>query len=214
MISPSQKENLLISKPKLMKNFKNPLKATLLSLPLLFALTACGKSEPPSLEERMNKLENGAALPAEDTLEYSLKDVKAQVSTRQEPFAFNSLQLTSMASSCGKEQQKEYFQSLVEKFEAAQAQRTVYSFKYEGESQGTGTYNVFLLPNVPQYDSLKELKQDFEFCGKSGRAYPTLVSEDWLLFTGSCLPADEEAELVDGCSEIKTVVDPTFKLKR
>lgn len=189
-------------------------------LPLLIAATTlllagCGGTDgPPSLEDRVtqNGEQNQSSMASEGTLSYDLGELPAKVNMSQADFGFNAIQLATMASSCGKDQDSTYFQTVVDQFEGAEAQRTIYTFSYQNETQGTGTYQVFMLPNVAQYKNMKALEEDFESCSNNARNVPTLINDEWLVFTNSCPKTDEASDLPNGCAEIKAVVDESLKL--
>lgn len=169
-------------------------------------LAGCtGEDTKPSLEERMSE--------KQPELEYDLGDVQAEVTQATEEFGFNATQLRSRASSCGNQQELDYFEDLVAEFEGNGAQRFYYNFDYSGESQGSGRYQVFLIENVAEYKDLEAFKQDFDLCGEVGFDFPTLATDEWLLFTPNCRKPLGDSELPDGCSVIKEALEGTFKIK-
>ena len=178
----------------------------ILTLGTALLLAGCtGGDTPPSLEDRV------AANQPE--LEYDLKDVEAEVTQGTEELGFTASQLASRASSCGNDQEKEHFEALVKQFEEARAERFFYNFKYSGETQGTGTYRVFLMKNVAGYKNLDEFKTDFDLCNAGGFDYPTDLNKDWLLFVGSCRKIGNDTSKADGCAEIRDALEGTFEIK-
>ncbi|MDP3970588.1 MAG: hypothetical protein Q8P90_02715 [bacterium] len=58
-----------------------------------------------------------------------------------------------------------------------------------------------------------QFSKDFDVCAAGGEAYPKMLNNDWLLFTGSCGSGfDDGSGLSVGCDEVKKVVEPTLKL--
>lgn len=198
-----------------MKATTTHLKAALVALSTLFLLAACGNNEPSNGDTNNQGNQKGQGpMASEDTVSYELGDVNAQVSTSQAPLGFNAVQLSTISSGCANEPRQEYFQDLISRFEGANAQRTVYNFKYQGETQGTGTYQVFILPNVPKYKSMADFEKDFKSCSPAVRTQPAAVSKEWLLFTSACAPAgNADSTAPNGCMEIKNQVDPTLELE-
>ncbi|MCD6109220.1 hypothetical protein J7J83_00435 [bacterium] len=146
-----------------------------------------------------------------EPLTYSTSGVSASVSKKTTSFGYTADQLVSMAQECGNEQTENYFNNLVSKFSGAT--KTVYNFKYTGDSQESDTFVVTLLPNKAGYSSLDEFKKDFDQCYAGGDAYPTMLNDNWLLFVNSCgTGINDGSDRPIGCQEIRDVVEPTLKL--
>lgn len=149
---------------------------------------------------------------ATDPLSYSITGVSATVSKKTTQFDYTAEQLKGMADECGSQHNTSYFDQLVLMFSGAT--KTMYNFKYTGESQDSSTFVVTLLPNKVGYTSLDQFKKDFDICAAGGSAYPTKLNDDWLLFVNACGTGfDDGSGRPHGCDEVKKVVSPTLKLK-
>lgn len=148
---------------------------------------------------------------SQEPLSYSTDGIAFEVSKQTAPFGYDANNLVSMAKGCGYEQTRNYFNSLIAKFNGAT--RTVYRFKYVGDSQATDTFVVTLLPNKPGYSSLDQFKKDFDLCDAGGDAYPMMLNENWLLFVNGCGTgyADDSGN-PSGCQEVKDAIESTLKL--
>lgn len=157
----------------------------------------------------------GGMIPNETILtkhfSYSTQGASVSVSEKTEPFNFTASELLEQSKECENKQSKNYFDELISKFD--NTTETTYDFKYIGESQGSDTFTVTILPNKPNYSSLGEFKKDFDLCYAGGKVYPTMLNDNWLLFTSSCGSgaADGSGRPI-GCQEISDIVDPTIKL--
>lgn len=168
---------------------------------------------PTDATETIDTTETTTSLEQEPTepLFYSTSDIPVSVSKEVELFDYTTDQLVSMAQECGNEQSTSYFDNLVSQFN--DVSKTVYTFRYTGASQESDTFIVTLLPNKPGYSSLDEFKRDFDQCYAGGDAYPTMLSDDWLLFINSCGSGfDDGSGKPIGCQEVRDVVEPTLKL--
>jgi len=146
-----------------------------------------------------------------EPLTYSVNGITVSVSKETSPFDYTADQLFSMAQECGNEQTLSYFSDLVSKFSGVN--KTVYNFKYIGESQESDAFVVTLLPNNAGYFSLADFQKDFDQCSAGGDAYPTMLNSDWLLFVNSCGSGfDDGSGKLMGCQEVRDVVEPTLKL--
>jgi len=146
-----------------------------------------------------------------EPLSYSTNGVSVSVSKETKTFDYTADQLALMAQECGNDQSKNYFNNLVSKFSGTT--KIIYNFKYTGESQGSDTFTVTLLPNKAGYSSLDEFKNDFDQCYAGGDAYPTMLNDNWLLFVNSCGTGfDDGSGKPIGCQEVRDVVEPTLKL--
>lgn len=144
-----------------------------------------------------------------DPLSYSIDGVSATVSLQTEPFDYTADQLESRG--CGSEHDAGYFDQLVSTFSGTT--KTIYNFKYTGESQGSDTFVVTLLPNKPGYTSLDQFKKDFDICDAGGDEYPKMLDSHWLLFVNACGTGfDDGSGRPIGCDKVKEVVEPTLKL--
>lgn len=144
---------------------------------------------------------------------YSMTGVSASVSKNTAPFTYTADQLKSMAEECGSQHEIGYFDKLVAKFSGAT--KTIYNFKYQGDSQDAGIYTVTLLPNNAGYISLEHFKKDFDICAAGGNAYPTMLNSSWLLFVNACGSGfDDDSGRPHGCDEVKKVVEPSLKLNQ
>lgn len=89
-----------------------------------------------------------------------------------------------------------------------------YSFIYKGESQDSGIYNVTLLPNLINYQTMEEFGADFSVCTAGSGKYPYMINDEWLVFTGSCGSGyDDGSVLPHGCQEVLDVVKPILSFK-
>ncbi|HOS88690.1 MAG TPA: hypothetical protein PL121_01640 [bacterium] len=146
-----------------------------------------------------------------DPLSYSIIDNLISVSKEETQFDFTSSQLQSSALECGVNNDSDYFDKLVSKFN--NTPKIVYTFKYKENSQDDGIFKVTVLPNKPGYTSLDQFKKDFDLCLAGGDAYPKLVNKNWLLFVSSCGSGfDDGSGRVHGCEEIRKIVEPSLKL--
>ena len=146
-----------------------------------------------------------------EPLSYSTTGVSVTLSKKTATFDYTAKTLKGMADECGSEHATDYFDQLVSKFSGTT--KTMYNFKYNGESQESDTFVVTLLPNKAGYTSLDQFKKDFDLCYAGGDAYPIMLNSDWLLFESSCGSgySDGSGKPI-GCDEVKKVVEPTLKL--
>ena len=157
------------------------------------------------LEEVVNNKEK------EEPLSYSTEGISVFVSKEIIPFDYSAEQLVLMSQECGNEQSVIYFSDLVSKFD--HVNKIVYKFKYDGLSQESNTFVVTLIPNEVGYSSLNEFKKDFDQCYAGGDSYPTMLNNNWLLFVNSCGTGfDDGSGNLQGCDEIRGIVQPTLKL--
>lgn len=146
-----------------------------------------------------------------EPLLYSTTGVAVSVSKTTAPFNYTAEQLKANADDCGAQQADGYFDDLIAKFNGTT--KTIYSFKYTGESQEPNTFVTILLPNKPGYISLDQFKNDFNSCAAGENAYPKMLNKDWLLFENSCGSGlDDDSGKPIGCEEVKKVVEPSLKL--
>lgn len=146
-----------------------------------------------------------------EPLSYSMTGVSASVSKNTAPFGYTADQLKSMSEECGAQHEAGYFDKLVTKFSGVT--RTIYNFKYQGNSQDAGIYTVTLLPNNAGYTSLEQFKKDFDICAAGGDAYPTMLNSSWLLFVNACGTGfDDGSGRPHGCDEVKKIIEPSLKL--
>lgn len=146
-----------------------------------------------------------------EPLSYSTSGVSATVSKKTESFDYTAEGLKGAADECGAQHEIDYFDMLITKFNGAN--KTVYNFKYQGNSQDAGIYSVTLLPNKAGYTSLEQFKKDFDICAAGGDAYPTMLNSNWLLFVSACGSGfDDGSGRTHGCDEIKKIIEPSLKL--
>jgi len=135
----------------------------------------------------------------------------SSVSKETKLFDLNAADLKYQADECGTSQSLNYFNTLIFRF--AGAYKTVYKFKYKGETQGDGTFVVTLLPNKIGYTSMEQFKKDFDICSVAGDAYPSMLNNNWLVFVSSCGSGFSDGSgLPLGCDEVKKIVEPSLKL--
>jgi hypothetical protein len=141
---------------------------------------------------------------------YSTANIPVSISKEVRPFNFNANQLRLAAAECGVKNGPEYFNKLVSRFN--ETVMTVYSFKYQGESQDDGIYQVTIIPNKAGYTSLEQFKKDFDICAVGGDAYPKMLNNDWLLFVSSGGGGvDDGSGRPHGRDEVKNIVEPSLK---
>jgi hypothetical protein len=117
----------------------------------------------------------------------------------------------SMLGRCGRTKPPSYYEDVAELFQFEE--QTVYTFLYTKQSADDGLWQITLLPNLPNYKTMQELKADFDVCPPEGDMIPYALSADWLVFTSACLHGESEGPAVYGCSEIKKAVEPTIKVR-
>lgn len=146
-----------------------------------------------------------------EPISYSMSGVSASVSKTTTAFNYTAEQLKGMAEECGSQHSTGYFDQLISKFRGTT--KTIYNFKYTGESQESDTFMVTLLPNKAGYTSLDQFKKDFDICAAGGDAYPTMLNGNWLLLVNSCGSgfSDGSGRPI-GCEKMQEVVQPTLKL--
>lgn len=155
---------------------------------------------------------NGAVGPSDPLLTYSTKGISVEDSTETVPFDYTVDQLVSMSKECGNNQTESYFSNLVSQFNGTT--KTLYTFTYQGETQDSASFIVTLLPNKAGYSSLDQFGKDFAQCFAAGNAHPTMMNDDWLLFTSTCGSGfDDGSGRPHGCDEVRDVIYPTLKLK-
>ncbi|HBB38347.1 MAG: hypothetical protein UV82_C0009G0048 [Candidatus Magasanikbacteria bacterium GW2011_GWD2_43_18] len=189
-----------------------------IAIPLLTMGAGCTTNQATTDEPYIMPF-NGAVEPSDPVSEdpkipitYSTSGVSTSVSQKTAPFVYTANQLESMAKECGTKHEADYFDKLVTKFSGSS--KTIYNFKYTGESQGFDTFVVTLLPNKAGYTSLDQFKKDFDLCYAAGDAYPTMLNDNWLLFMSSCGSGGSDGSNKPiGCQEVKDVVEPTIKLR-
>ena len=146
-----------------------------------------------------------------EPLSYSTNGVPVSISKETTPFDYTAENFKSMAEECGYEYDTEYLDQLVLKFDGSV--KTIYSFKYTGESQQPDTFLVTLIPNKSEYTSLDQFKKDFAACYAGGHEYAQNLNDNWLLFASACgTGAGDGSGRSIGCLEVKKVVMPTLKL--
>ncbi|MDD4995268.1 MAG: hypothetical protein PHW53_02295 [Patescibacteria group bacterium] len=154
----------------------------------------------------------GEELP--DPLLYSTAGLPVSVSKNAVLFDYTVEQLEGMAGECGSQHDPDYFDELILKFVAAGATKHIYNLKYSDASQEPDTFVITLLPNEAGYASLDQFKKDFDICAAGGDAYPTMLSENWLLFVNSCGSGfDDGSGRPIGCEKVREIVEPTLKLR-
>ena len=90
----------------------------------------------------------------------------------------------------------------------------IYKISYTGQTQGSGIWKITVIPNKLGYRNLDEFKNDFDLCYAGGDEYPTLISENYLLFVSSCGTGfDDGSGLPHGCDMVRKSIEPTIILK-
>jgi hypothetical protein len=141
---------------------------------------------------------------------YSTANIPVSISKEIRPFSFQADQLRLAAEECGIKNDPGYFNKLVSRF--LETVMTVYTFKYQGESQDEGLYKITIIPNKAEYTSLDQFKKDFDVCAVGGDAYPKMLNNDWLLFVSSGGGGvDDGSGRPHGGDEIKNIVEPSLK---
>ena len=154
--------------------------------------------------------EDEVKAPEDFSYKYNKRDVDLII--KKDDFRYSSLDLEALAQDCGVDKGSEYYKDLQDKFK--NTQEITYEFTYKKLSQNPKEYVVTLLPNIPMYESILELQEDFDQCFAGGDAYPRMLSEDWLVFESSCGSGFADgSDMPIGCSEIKESVSPTFNLE-
>ena len=123
--------------------------------------------------------------------------------------SFSSEKLAENALGCSMDQNKEYFDNLLNKFDKSDMLYT-YSFKYKNIPNGE--WVISTMPNKLGYKNLEDFNKDFGICEAGGTMYPMLVSEKYLLFTNSCGSGVDSPESRI-CSELETILKESVKLK-
>lgn len=168
-------------------------------------------SKPPvsiTIEPKDEKIENEVPMEA---ISYENPNFAITLNKSIMPFSYNAEELTAMAEECGNQTSPNYFSQLLEKF--SQTDKTVYSFNYVGASQEADTFIITVIPNKANYKTMEEFKNDFDICGAGGEEYPSMLNDNWLLFVNACGSGfDDGSGAVNGCSEIKTAIEPSLKL--
>ena len=125
---------------------------------------------------------------------------------------FSANTLAAQSEECGTRHSVSYYNDLLTRFGPVQG--TEYQFKYKGQSQDSGTYIVTVIPNEVGYADLKSFQDDFNICAVGGNMYPSLISQNYLLFkSGVNSGFDDESGLPFGSEEIQKFIDPTLKLE-
>ena len=126
---------------------------------------------------------------------------------------FTVAELRSQSQECGTNKIEQYFVSLLSKYTNSD-KGIEYSFQYLGQTQDSGLWTVIAIPNKPGYSNVGAFKQDFNICAAGADKYPTLVSQNYLLFTSACGTGyDDSSGKPHGCDLVKQFVEPTIKLK-
>ncbi len=147
-------------------------------------------------------------------LSYSTEGVSAPVTVTREivPFSNSAESMKTYAEECESFHPENHFEDLVSEF--SETNKTVYTFKYEGESQDEGKFNVTILPNKAGYNSMDDFKKDFDLCLAGGDEYPYILNKDYLLFINACGTGyDDDSGRPHGCEEVSKVVIKTLELK-
>lgn len=197
-----------------MKEGKNKISLIIIAAIIIFAVGGIYVWQTNKIQE--NEKNNQSDIKTEkieknDSFSYSIMDNLVSVSKDETPFDFTANQLKTSADECGINNDSVYFDKLISKFNGSS--KTVYNFKYKGESQDDGVFKVTVLPNKAGYTSIDQFKKDFDICASGGDAYPKLVNKDWLLFTSSCGSGfDDGSGRVHGCDEVQKIIEPSLKL--
>ncbi len=126
---------------------------------------------------------------------------------------FNTSQLQNLAEECGRDKDEHYFKEILNHF-SEDDKGLEYKFNYLQESQDKGEWIVTIIPNKIGYADLEDFKEDFDICFAGRDRYPSLISENYLLFVSSCGTGyDDGSGRPHGCQEVQNIVEPTIKLK-
>lgn len=123
--------------------------------------------------------------------------------------SFNSEKLAENALGCSKDQDKEYYDRLLDSFSNNDVLYT-YSFKYKNIPNGEWTINV--IPNKLGYKNYEDFNNNFGLCEAGATMYPSLVSEKYLLFISSCGTGVDSPE-ARICDELREIIEKTIRLK-
>jgi hypothetical protein len=146
-----------------------------------------------------------------EPLLYSTKGVNVKFSKEIATFDYTAAQLWAMADECGSTHEERYFERLVAAYK--DTSKTMYKFKYNGDSQESDTFIATVLQNRMEYASLDGVKKDFDLCAAGGDMYPTAMNSRFILFVNSCGTGfDDGSDKPVGCEEVRKVVEPTLKL--
>ncbi len=178
----------------------------ILSLSAFLVLSACTSQIPtPEAEEETDPRVTAP-------FSYELGSVPAELSIANGTFDYTVAQFEDLADECGTEYSDGHFEDLVAQFDGSE--KLTYTFAYQEESQESDEYIVTLLPNVPEYKTMDDFKNDFNQCYAGGDAYPTALNSEWLLFVNTCgTGVDDGSGKPQGCSVIQEQVAPTLELR-
>lgn len=124
---------------------------------------------------------------------------------------FKSDALAENAKGCAKDLDQDYFENILEKFSENEIGHS-YVFIDINTQEMVGHYQIIIIPNNLGYANLEEFKQDFELCEAGAEAYPTTISENYLLFENSC-GSGMSSPSAEVCVNTKSKISPTIKLK-
>jgi len=144
-------------------------------------------------------------------ISYSLETPDIEVTQETQPFDYTVKSLESLAAECGSTHQTGYLENLVKKY--SDTQKLIYKFEYQAIRQDNTIYTLTVIPNVTNYQTLEELKKDFDQCFAGGDAYPLLLNQNWLVFENSCGTGfDNGSGRPRGCDIAKEDVAKTLRL--
>lgn len=136
-----------------------------------------------------------------------------EVVKEKRPFTYTPSQLSLMSKECSKDNDDDYFDKLVDKFNSSK--EISYSFSYREGDEDSRPFVVTLIANEAGYRNLEEFKKDFDLCAAGGDLYPSQLNSDWLLFVSSCGSGagGEASDDQFSCDTIKKIVEPSLEIK-
>ncbi len=151
------------------------------------------------------------AVSTKEPLLYKINNL-VSVTKTTEKFDYTAKNLEDMAEECSTKYEAGYFDKLVAKFK--DTNKTIYSFKYLGNGQGSGIYRATVLPNKAGYTSVEKFGKDFDVCAVGG-TYPSDLNSKWLLFGDSCGSGYADGSgRPNGCDEVYKIIKSSLKLNQ
>lgn len=145
-----------------------------------------------------------------ELIKYAATDIPFKVTKETVPLNLSIETLKAYEEDCGVKHDDGYLEKVVNAFHGVN--KTVYRFKYYGESQG-GDYLVTVAPNAMNYASLDDFNKDFGICSAGADEYPSQVSSKGLMFVGSCGTGyDDGSGRPHGCELIQGAIGSSLKL--